>query len=132
MTKNGLLTTTEKSSLESLLRDPYFKGKEILNHLIWLNTTKPKYVKGECFKVTDRGMRFFGVPAVNINASVESVSAFRNSYQYRYTLIARVVNSDGRELTTKMFADEKDLTERATSNDNYINGSGEYAESIEV
>ena len=40
---------------KELLADPNFKGKKSLEHLLWLNTTEPKYKEGDCFKVTDHG-----------------------------------------------------------------------------
>lgn len=132
MTKNGLLTKAEKTALEKLLQDPDFRGKKALNHLIWMNTTKPKFRKGECFKVTDRAVSFFGVRAVNINARIEGVSVFRDCFEYRYTLVAHIVNKDGRETTSTMYANESDLVVRAKNNENRINGDGEFAESIEV
>ncbi len=132
MTKTGLLTKAERTVLERLLEDESFRGKKSLKHLIWMNSTKPKFKVGECFKVTDRAMSFFGVRAVNINARIKSVECFRDCFEYRYSLEAHIVNKDGRETMSMMYADESDLRVKVKNNENRINGDGEFSESIDV
>lgn len=40
--------------MEELLNDKDFRGKEDLKHLLWLNTTKPKFEVGDTVKVAER------------------------------------------------------------------------------
>ena len=132
MTKKGLLTKAERTALEKLLNDSQFKGKKWLRFLIWLNTTKPKYKNGECFKVSDPSHRLFGVQAINVNAKIVEVKSFMGEHEYIYTLEAHVVNKDGRELTTSMYAPERLLQVKVKNNENRIDGTSRFAESIDV
>lgn len=132
MTKKGLLTKAERTALEKLLADESFKGKKDLRFLIWMNTTNPKFKKGECFKVTDRSRRFYGVPAVGINARITEIEVFRGYQEYRYTLEAHIVNKDGRDTTVFLFADESDLTVKVKGNENKIDGNGKYEDMMDV
>ena len=132
MTKKGLLTKSERTLLEKLLNESDFKGKDMLRHLIWLNTTKPKYQIGDCFKVTDRSRRFFGVPAVNVNGRIKKIFTFKTEEVYHYELEVFVLNKDGRETTSSMFAVEEELKTKTKNNRNAIVGDGKYTESLEV
>ncbi|MBQ4447452.1 MAG: hypothetical protein II897_04075 [Clostridia bacterium] len=65
-----MLTKQQKKVFEELLDTPGFKGREKLRYLLWLNTTEPKYKKGESFLVTDRSRKIFGYQVVNFKATV--------------------------------------------------------------
>lgn len=132
MTKKGLLTKAERTALEKLLADENFKGKKWLRFMIWLNSTKPKYKKGECFKVTQPDHRFFGVQAINVNAKIVEVKSFMGEQEYIYTLEAHIVNKDGRELTANLYAPERLLQMKVKNNENRIDGTSRFAESIDV
>lgn len=131
MTKEVLLTKAERTALEKLLNEDDFKGKDMLRHLIWRNTTQPKYKIGDCFKVTDRNRRFFGVPAVNVNGRIINIFTFKTEEVYHYELEVFVLNKDGRETTSSMFAAEEDLKIKAMNHRNAIVGNGKYTDSLE-
>lgn len=132
MTKKGLLTKAERTALEKLLAEKDLRGRNQLRHVIWLNSTKPKYKKGDCFKVTDRSRRFFGVPAVNVNGRIKDIYNFRDEEVYRYELEVHIVNSDGRETTSTICVPEFELRVKAKNNENTIDGSGKYADCMDV
>jgi hypothetical protein len=41
------MNTTQIEVFKGLLNDKNFKGKEDLKHLLWLNTTEPKFKVGD-------------------------------------------------------------------------------------
>ena len=131
MTKKGLLTKSERTALEKLLADSQFKGKDQLKFLIWLNSTNPKFKKGDCFKVSDRNRKFFGVPAVNVNGRIINIFTFKTEEVYHYELEVFVLNKDGRETTSSMFATEEELKIKAMNHRNAIVGNGKYTDSLE-
>lgn len=65
-----MLTKQQKKVFEELLNTTGFKGRQKLDYLLWLNTTEPKYKKGDCFLVTDRSRKIYGYPVVEFKARV--------------------------------------------------------------
>ena len=130
MTKKGLLTKAERTALEKLLQDPAFKGKKQMRKILWMNTTKQKYKVGDCYQVTDSSIRIFGVPVVNFNGKIIEVMTYIGELSWRYILEAHVVNADGREITTRISADESEIGKKVMNNENRVNGKGKHAEAI--
>lgn len=109
------MTNKQIKVLEELLQDEGFKGKKMLRHLLWRNTTEPKYKKGDCFLVSDPGHRIYGHPVKNFKAKVLSASSFINEEEYQYEL-EMVVQCDGEEYTTKAYKYESELTVKCQGN----------------
>lgn len=83
------MTAEQIKVFEQLLNDKGFKGKKQLKHLLWLNTSTPKFQIGECFIVSDPGHRVYGYPVKNFKAKVTEVKAFGGGIfesEWRYTL----------------------------------------------
>lgn len=110
-----MMTKAQVKVFEELLKDPKFAGKKQLKHLLWRNTTEPKYKKGDCFLVSDPGHRIYGHPVRNFKGKVLSTSSFINEEEYRYEL-ELVVQCDGKEYTTKAYKYESELTVRCDGN----------------
>lgn len=108
---------------EELLQDKDFRGKKALRHLLWLNTVKPKFNEGDCFKVSDSGHRVYGYPVRDFNAKVISIGSFFNENEWRYELEA-YVECDGKTTTTKVYKYESELIRAKKCADN-VNVLGE-------
>lgn len=118
----GDLTKSEYRVITNLLSNPNIKYKKLLEQFLVANTTQSKYRVGECFKVRDPSRKFFGVPAVYMNGTIQDIQLVRSlfSVDYRYTLEVVVMNSDGQLLEAKIYADEVVLTQRTDSNMNFV------------
>jgi hypothetical protein len=102
---------------EELLKDENFKGKKELNHILWLNTSTPKYKIGECFKVTDRSRRIYGVQIVNFKAKIIRTFSWRDEERHCYELEMEC-EVGGKHYATKIARYEDELTERCEDNVN--------------
>lgn len=111
-----MLTVDQKNVFEELLKSDSFKGKETLKHLLWLNTTEPKFHKGDCFQVTEKGRYIFGVRVVNFNAAITRVLSYKTDNEYWYELEGIVKRADGKESSFQCRVLESDLVSRADSN----------------
>ena len=112
-----MLTDKQRKVFEDLLRDPNFRGRKSLNHLLWLNTTEPNFKKGECFLVSDRGRRIYGYPVRDFHARIVEISTWRDHEEYHYKLEGVVKCSDnGKQTYTTFFASESELTQRCEDN----------------
>lgn len=79
---------------EELLQDSNFKGKKQLRHLLWLNTSKPKFEVGDCFEVTDYGHRIYGHQVINFKARVVEVYTWKTDDNWYYKLEMEVICGD--------------------------------------
>lgn len=104
---------------EELLADPNFRGKEQLKHLLWLNTTNPKFKAGECFKVTDPGHSFGGYPVKDFNAKIVKSYSFKTSNEWLYEL-EMDIELNGKHATSKAYKAESDLKIRCEDNKNIL------------
>lgn len=110
------MTKAQLKTLEQLREDKDFKGKKMLNYLIWLNTTTPKYKVGDCFKVSDRGHRVYGQPIRDFNAKVTKIEpAGFMRQEYRYTLEIDV-KSGCAGCTVTVYKDESELHTKCKDN----------------
>ena len=107
---------------EELLKDPTFKGKDQLKHLLWLNTSTPKFAVGEFVKVTNYSHRIYGHQVVDFNAKVVKHNSFKHSNQWHYELEMEVT-CDGKTKTFEEFASEIDIKGGATDNKNLLSSS---------
>lgn len=104
---------------KELLADPDFKGKKSLEHLLWLNTTEPKYKVGECFKVTDPGHSYAGYPIRNCNGKIVKSYCFKTENEWYYELELDI-EVNGRQGTSKVFTAESNLNVRCEDNKNIL------------
>ncbi len=106
---------------EELLASDDFKGKKQLRHLLWLNTSKPKFNKGDCFKVTERGTKVFGYPVKDFNAKIVDVYAFKTQDEWHYEMEMDISCGD-RQTVAKHYAGESDLllAKRCEDNKNVL------------
>lgn len=121
--------------LERMIADPDIKGKGSLRKVLWLNTVKPKYKVGDCYKVTDPGHRVYGVPIKDFRAKVERIEyRWDVSVQYGrvvYVMTAHVVNGD-KEMDANIYMAEYSIGRKVKDNVNVIEGKDKYPESIDV
>lgn len=111
------MTKQQIKVFEDLLKDKSFVGKKSLKHLLWLNTSTPKYKEGDCFIVSDHGHSVFGVPVKNFRAKIIRVSSWRDEEDWFYTLEASV-ERNGKQITTTISKYESDLNRAKTCEDN--------------
>lgn len=122
------MTQSQIKVFNELLADKNFKGKSQLKHLLWLNTEKPKYEIGECFKVTDYSHRIFGHPVVNFNAKIVNIFCWRNEEKYDYKL-EMICECGGKQITAIQTVSEDNLKERCEDNINILGeAKSKYAE----
>lgn len=69
------MTKEQVKVFEQLLNEKGFKGKNMLKHLLWVNTTPNKFEVGECFIVSDPGHKVYGYPVKNFKAKIASITA---------------------------------------------------------
>lgn len=110
-----MLTKEQVKVFEECLKDPKFKGKKFLKNLLWVNTTEPKYQKGECFRVSDPGHRVYGVPVRNFGAKIVEITSSIREEEYRYEL-EMLIKCNGKEMTVKAYKYESELIVRADDN----------------
>lgn len=104
---------------EELLQDPNFKGKQQLKHLLWLNTTEPKFKEGDCFKVTDHGHTIGGYPVKDFNAKIVKSYAFKTDNEWRYEM-EMAIEYNGKHTTSMVYKTESDLLIRCDDNKNIL------------
>lgn len=78
------MTKTQLKVLNELLTDPTFRGKRQLGHLIWANTTEPKYSLGDCYRVSDVGRRINGHVVKDFGGKIVEIIPDLLSEEYRY------------------------------------------------
>ena len=90
------MTKTQLKVLNELLTDPTFKGKRQLGHLIWANTTEPKYNLGDCYLVSDLGRKIYGHVVEDFGGRIVEIIPDLLSEEYRYRFEC-VYEQEGRE-----------------------------------
>ncbi len=88
------MTKKQINAFEELLQDSDFKGKNQLRHLLWLNTTKPKFKLGDKVIFTDSKQRTYGVPMINFIGYIKGISSFKNENEYYYDIAVPVRNGN--------------------------------------
>ncbi len=110
------MTKEQIAVFEDLLKDPNFKGKKSLNHLLWLNTAPQKGKVGECFTCrADGRTKIYGNRVRLFNGKIKEISAFITGECWYYTL--EVVFICGEKIyTTDMHISEDELVCKCGNN----------------
>lgn len=112
-----MLTKGQINTFNKLLEDPDFKGKKQLRHLLWLNTTKPKFAVGDCFFVTDPGHRLFGFPVKDFKAKIVEIKSWMNTNEWFYSLEMEA-EYNGKTITAHCGKMESELFQCKKAKDN--------------
>ena len=110
---------SEIKMLQALLEQEDFKGKKLLERVIWLNTTSAKYKVGDFVKFTDIGHRIYGVPVKDFKGRVKEVVSNSRDRTYAYELEIDVTAGD-KHLTTNCYILESSISGKVRSNNNII------------
>ena len=110
-----MLTAEQKKVFEDLLEDDNFIGKKSLTHLLWLNTTKPKYKIGDCFLVTEPHHRVYGHPVKDFRGKITKITTYIHTEEYYYTFEG-VVRCGDKETTVTYHSPESELKVRCEGN----------------
>lgn len=110
---------SEIKMLQALLEQDDFKGKKLLERVIWLNTTSAKYKVGDFVKFTDIGHRVYGVPVKDFKGRVKEVMSNSQARTYEYELEIDVTTGD-KHLTTNCYILESSISGKVRSNKNVI------------
>ena len=128
-----MLNAEQRNTFETLLADKDFKGKKSLKYLLWLNTTSPKYNKGDCFLVTDPGHSVFGHPVKDFRGKIIEVWSWKDCEEYHYKLEGVVKCDNGKEAVVNYIASERDLITRCEDNVTYLGTpNSEHVEELSV
>lgn len=117
--------------LEEMQNAEDVKGKKLIERLIWLNTTEPRFKVGECYQVTDLTYRVFGVRVKNFNGKL--IEARPHSAEKMYTYKFELeVEAEGTNKTVEIVTIESNIGKKVKHNLNVIAKKSEYAETIDV
>ena len=119
---------------EELLADESFKGKQQLKHLLWMNTIKPKFKVGDCFVVSDRGVKVFGYPVIDFKAKIDKVTAWKDKEEWYYHLTMNVICGE-KSLEVSAYKYESELlrSKQCADNNNILGESKDpYSTSIDA
>jgi len=86
------MTNEQIKVFEELLKDDSFKGKSSLKHLLWRNTTQPKYKEGDRVIVTDRSTSVWGNRVENFVGVIKKCFTYAEQDEYRYGIDIPVIN----------------------------------------
>lgn len=119
---------------EELLQDESFKGKQQLKHLLWMNTIKPKFKKGDCFEVSDRGYRVFGHPVIDFKAKIDKITSWKDKEEWYYHLTMNIVCGDKTEqVSVYKYESELLRAKQCTDNVNILgNAKSPHASEIDA
>lgn len=109
---------------KALLEDENFKGKEQLRHLLWLNTSKPKYKVGDCVRITNYQHKVFGHQVIDFSGKIAEIYTFKHSNEWHYRLEMEVICGDKHTVINE-YAMESEIEGKARNNVNKL-----YKESI--
>lgn len=121
-----MMTDKQIKVIEELLNTDGIKGKQQLRHVLWLNTSTPKFQIGDCFVVSDPGHRVYGYLVKGFKGKVTEVRAFGGGLfgsEWQYTLEMQI-ECGGQKTVSKVFKAERQLIGCRQCEDN-INILGE-------
>lgn len=104
---------------EELLQDSDFKGKKQLRHLLWLNTSKPKYSVGQFVTVSNYSHSVYGHPVINFKAKITGINSFTTDNEWHYEMEMDVTCGD-KHAIIKEYARESELKGGVKSNRNVL------------
>jgi hypothetical protein len=113
------MTKAQIKAFEELIANGDFRGRKELKHLLWLNTTTPKYNVGDCFLVTDYAHRIYGHQVVNFKAKIVKISTWRDTNEYFYHL-EMICKCNGKTITSPANAYESELRTKCADNVNIL------------
>lgn len=115
------MTNEQIKVFNDLLASDNFKGKAQLSHLLWLNTSKPKFKVGDCFVISDGGQYVYGYPVKGFKAQINRVYSWKDQEEWQYELIMSVVCGDKSvEATTYKSENELIRAEQCADNKNIL------------
>ena len=126
------MTKTELNTLQKLIEKEDTKGKKLLERVVWLNTTKPKYTIGDCYAITDKGHYIYGVPVINMNAKILDIHSDSRNKLYHYDLELIIITDSGIHKEVKVYINENDIGKKVKNNINKIVPKDKYPESIGI
>lgn len=125
------MTKQQLNTLQELMHDDTFNGKDLLGWLIWYNTDKPKYKVGDYVQFSEPHTRIYGKQIINFNAKVVKVKAFTREKVWLYEL-EFTCKFDGKDdYTTKGYAREGDMNPSDTDINYLGETKSKHSESIE-
>jgi hypothetical protein len=83
------------NTLKRLVSEENVKGKKLLERVIWLNTTKPKYKVGQLVIFSDRARTINGSKVINWVGRIKEVSPNSKEKFYFYELTVKYKDKDG-------------------------------------
>ncbi len=86
---------SELNVLEKLVNDPEVKGKKLLERVIWLNTTKPKYEVGQIVIFSDPARTINGTKVIDWVGIVKNIRPNSEERFYFYELTVKYKNANG-------------------------------------
>lgn len=116
---------------EELLKDKDFKGKKQLKHLLWLNTSIPKFKVGQCVKVTNYDHRIWGHPVIDFKAKIINISSFITGEEWHYEMEMDITCGD-KHTVIKEFALEGKLKGGVRNNKNILPSPKDDAEDATI
>lgn len=128
------MKTSQIKVFEELLNDPDFREKEMLKYILWKNTTKPEFKKGDCFKVTDMSRKIFGYPVIDFKAKVTKSYSYKGKCEWFYEIAMDVTCGNGNTVAMDYVSENELLqAERCEDNLNVVgNEKSKFADSITV
>ena len=116
-----MMTQEQIKVFEELLQEPNFKGKMQLRHLLWVNSSKPKFKEGDCFEIEEIGFGDFSKPPQNLKAKVVKVTALKDRAEWFYHLEADIEDKGQRQQSyIYRYESELERAERAEDNINIL------------
>ena len=105
--------------LETLAKDPEVKGKKLLERVIWLNTTKPKYEVGQLVVFSDRARTINGSTVIDWVGRVKEIRP--NSEEKFYFYILDVKYKDKNGVVKETFGNGKECALKSTRKKDDVN-----------
>lgn len=88
------MTNEQIKVFNDLLASDNFKGKQQLKHLLWLNTSQPKFKAGDFLVISDGGQYVYGYPVKNFKAKVIRAYTWKDQEEWQYELSMEVTCGD--------------------------------------
>lgn len=105
-----VLSEKQVEVFNELLNEPEFRGKKSLKHLLWLNTTTPKFKVGDAVAVrADGSMSIWDKPVRYAFGVVEGINVFRFEDEYHYA-VECTFEKEGKRYTTTVPGKESNIT----------------------
>ena len=107
------------NTLKRLANEEDIKGKKLLERVIWLNTTKPKYEVGQLVVFSDRDRTINGSAVINWVGRVKAVKPNSKEKFYFYELTVKYKDING--VITETFGLGKEFELKSTRKQDDVN-----------